>query len=146
LDASVRARRQRRLSRVQRHRARFVAPTGSVPQQKLDGQDGGRVTAAAAACSQPYNIVLKSITNQRIIFGQYIIMQYIIILLLLYYCVGRKRYFRRVSFYMKIIIFRRRRYIFMSTIVSAFTLAPFSGQPPNNLGWFLDFTIENIVI
>lgn len=49
LDAAVRARRQRRLSRVQRHRARFVASTGNVPQQKLDSQDGGRVMAAVAA-------------------------------------------------------------------------------------------------
>lgn len=58
LDAAVRTRRQHRLGRVQRHRARFVAPTGSVPQQKLDGQDGGRVTAAVAACCRQYNIIL----------------------------------------------------------------------------------------
>lgn len=69
LDAAVCSRRQRWFSRVPRHRARFVAPTGSVPQQKLDGQDGGRVTAAVTA-SQQY-IVLKSITNKRNIWSVY---------------------------------------------------------------------------
>lgn len=48
LDAAVRARRQHRLGRVPGHRARFVAPTGVVPQQDVDGAHGGRVTHAAA--------------------------------------------------------------------------------------------------
>lgn len=47
LDVAVRARRQHRLGRVPGHRARFVAPTGVVPQQELDGEDGGRVTRSS---------------------------------------------------------------------------------------------------